>query len=232
MRLVDNSQRLPIKIGDNHKFDIFFYQDMKLNTITVAKRIVSPSKIVCVGRNYVAHIEELGNEMPDQMVVFVKPNSSISDQLFAVRQEPLHYEGELSFLFNDGQFSAIGFGLDLTKRDLQSKLKSRGLPWERAKAFDGAALFSPFVEISGLNPDLSLELEIDGEITQAGGLDLMIYQPAEILAEIQTFMTLNNGDIVMTGTPKGVGQVSPGQVFKGRVKENGKELTSAQWISK
>ncbi len=103
---------------------------------------VTPSKIVCVGRNYVAHIEELGNEIPEQMVVFNKPNSAIGDTLYANLGEPLHYESELAFMVRAGQLAAVAFGLDLTRRELQSRLKHRGLPWERAKAFDGAALFS------------------------------------------------------------------------------------------
>jgi 2-keto-4-pentenoate hydratase/2-oxohepta-3-ene-1,7-dioic acid hydratase in catechol pathway len=198
----------------------------------VGKRYVAPSKIICVGRNYVKHIEELGNEIPDDMVVFLKPNSAISEELHSFHQEQLHYEGELCFLFENGKFSAVGFGLDITKRELQSKLKSKGLPWERAKAFDGSAIFSQFVEIPNLSKNLTFELDINGKKIQSGSISLMIYKPEEILVELLTFMSLCNGDIVMTGTPMGVGPVNPGQSFAGKVKDNDEVITSAEWLAK
>lgn len=203
-----------------------------LQKIIVGNRYVAPSKIICVGRNYVKHIEELGNEVPDDMVVFLKPNSAISEELHSFHQEQLHYEGELCFLFENGSFSAVGFGLDITKRELQSKLKSKGLPWERAKAFDGSAIFSQFVEISNVSKNLTFELDINGKNIQSGSINLMIYKPEEILAELLTFMSLCNGDIVMTGTPMGVGPVNPGQIFTGKVKDNDEVITSAEWAAK
>lgn len=203
-----------------------------MKTIIVGKRYVAPSKIICVGRNYVKHIEELGNEIPDDMVVFLKPNSAISEELHSFHQEQLHYEGELCFLFENGKFSAVGFGLDITKRELQSKLKSKGLPWERAKAFDGSAIFSQFVEIPNLSKNLTFELDINGKNIQSGSISLMIYKPEEILVELLTFMSLCNGDIVMTGTPMGVGPVNPGQSFAGKVKDNDEVITSAEWLAK
>lgn len=203
-----------------------------MKTIIVGKRYVAPSKIICVGRNYVKHIEELDNEMPDDMVVFLKPNSAISEELHSFHQEQLHYEGELCFLFENGKFSAVGFGLDITKRELQSKLKSKGLPWERAKAFDGSAIFSQFVEIPNLSKKLTFELDINGKNIQSGSISLMIYKPEEILVELLTFMSLCNGDIVMTGTPMGVGPVNPGQIFAGKVKDNDEVITSAEWLAK
>ncbi len=198
----------------------------------MGKRYVAPSKIICVGRNYVKHIEELGNEIPDDMVVFLKPNSAISEELHSFHQEQLHYEGELCFLFENGKLSAVGFGLDITKRELQSKLKSKGLPWERAKAFDGSAIFSQFVEIPNLSKKLTFELDINGKNIQSGSISLMIYKPEEILVELLTFMSLCNGDIVMTGTPMGVGPVNPGQSFAGKVKDNDEVITSAEWLAK
>ena len=182
-----------------------------MKKVKVGRRKVTPSKIVCIGRNYVEHIEELGNEIPENLVIFLKPNSAISEELQAFHEEPLHYEGELCFIFEEGRFSAVGFGLDLTKRDLQSRLKVKGLPWERAKAFDGAVVFSPFVPMADIDPSLALELDIDGGNMQSGDISLMIYKPDTILAEISTFMTLEDGDIVMTGTPKGVGVVHAGR---------------------
>jgi 2-keto-4-pentenoate hydratase/2-oxohepta-3-ene-1,7-dioic acid hydratase in catechol pathway len=167
-----------------------------MNSIKIDSANFTPSKIVCVGRNYLEHIQELDNETPEEMVIFNKPNSSISQTLCAERDaEPLHYEGEICFMLQDNALHGIGFGLDLTRRELQSKLKSKGLPWERAKAFDGAAC----------------------------------YKPDQILAGIQAFMTLEDGDIIMTGTPKGVGQVKAGERFVGRILSAGRELVSREW---
>jgi 2-keto-4-pentenoate hydratase/2-oxohepta-3-ene-1,7-dioic acid hydratase in catechol pathway len=202
-----------------------------MRSVSVNGAGLAPSKIVCIGRNYVAHIEELGNEIPEDMVVFCKPNSALSNTLYAALDEPLHYEGELSFAVRDGQFDAVGFGLDLTKRELQSRLKNKGLPWERAKAFDGAVVFSEFVAMPE-NPDtLSLSLTVDGELRQAGGVDLMMYKPATILSELQKFMHLEDGDIVMTGTPAGVGVVLAGECFEGEVLSGDEVLLSQRWIA-
>ncbi len=201
-----------------------------MQKVMVRGQSVTPSKIVCVGRNFVAHVKELGNEIPEQMVFFIKPNSAISSTLLSAHQEPLHYESELSFVYEDGKFVAVGLGLDLTKRQLQSKLKAKGLPWERAKSFDGSALFSPFVAFKQLDL-LTLRLEINGNTRQSGGVDLMMHTPDAILKEIKTFLTLENGDIVMTGTPEGVGLVAQGDQFLGRVLENGRELIAAEWVA-
>ena len=121
-----------------------------MNTVVVGNRVVVPSKVVCVGRNYVAHIKELNNEIPEDMVLFIKPNSAISDVLKSFHHEAIHYEAELCFLFEGGVFIAVGLGLDLTKRSLQSELKAKGLPWERAKAFDGSAVMSQFIPINAI----------------------------------------------------------------------------------
>lgn len=206
--------------------------EKKLKSVVVGDRNVTPSKIVCIGRNYVEHIQELGNDIPQDMVVFLKPNSAISEVLQSTHQEPLHYESELCFLFENGDFSAVGFGLDLTKRDLQNKLKSKGLPWERAKAFDGSAVFSDFVEMQNNITNLTFALEINGKNVQTGNIGLMIYKPDAILAELLTFMSLNNGDIVMTGTPKGVGVINANQVFVGKVKDNDHTIIDTEWLAK
>ena len=187
-----------------------------MKTVMLENKAIAPSKILCIGRNYVDHIHELGNEIPDDMVVFFKPNSAISTQLYSQHLgETLHYETELCFLYQQGRFSHVGVGLDLTKRELQSKLKAKGLPWEKAKAFDGAALFSPFVAIDDPSAQFQFSLSIDGVLTQEGDIDLMIYPPQTILSELQRFTRLEDGDIVMTGTPKGVGIIPPNRVFKG-----------------
>ncbi len=202
-----------------------------MHSVSVDGREVIPSKIVCVGRNYVAHIAELGNEVPDAMVVFGKPNSAIGDTLYAaLGSEPLHYEGEIALLIENGAAVAAGFGLDLTKRGLQSKLKDKGLPWERAKAFDGAALFSPFAAIDD-TAELAVELDVDGMARQRGDVSLMMYPPAVILEELAGFITLEDGDIVMTGTPAGVGAVNPGETFTGRVLQRGALLAQASWVA-
>jgi 2-keto-4-pentenoate hydratase/2-oxohepta-3-ene-1,7-dioic acid hydratase in catechol pathway len=133
-------------------------------------------------------------------------------------------------MLQDNALHGIGFGLDLTRRELQSKLKSKGLPWERAKAFDGAACFSDFVSLGDTDiGSLSLQLEVDGKLRQDGGYELMMHKPDQILAGIQAFMTLEDGDIIMTGTPKGVGQVKAGERFVGRILSAGRELVSREW---
>ncbi len=218
-----------------------------MHHIVVENKTITPSKIICIGRNYVEHIAELGNEIPQQIVVFLKPNSAISNELQSFHQEPLHYEAELCFMVEQGQLSAVGLGLDLTKRSLQSQLKTKGLPWDRAKAFDGAAVFSDFVALNGLDPltklgktstehtivdQLSLELKINNQVRQWGGTELMIYKPQQILTEIQGFMQLEDGDIIMTGTPKGVGVINRGDAFEGRVLFQGETLLTHQWLAK
>ncbi|HCH70123.1 MAG TPA: 2-keto-4-pentenoate hydratase [Colwellia sp.] len=203
-----------------------------MNLVIVDKKPVIPSKIICIGRNYVDHIAELGNEFPDEMVVFLKPNSAISTQLQSFHQEALHYEAELCFLYQQGRFSAVAVGLDLTKRRLQAKLKAKGLPWERAKAFNGAAVFSDFVLIDKIENSLGLTLAIDGNIIQAGGVELMMVKPDAILTQLQDFIDLEDGDIVMTGTPKGVGEIVSDSQFIGQVIYQGKTLVSATWLAK
>lgn len=203
-----------------------------MNSIKLASEQITPSKIVCIGRNYIEHIRELGNEVPDNMVIFIKPNSAISTRLQSTIEEPIHYEGEICFMVKQGKLHAAGFGLDLTKRDLQSRLKEKGLPWERAKAFDGAACFSEFMPLGNTPVDsLSLRLAINHKETQSAGYSLMIYKPKEILQEISSFMTLNDGDIIMTGTPRGVGIVNPRDHFKGEILLRGETLVGQEWLA-
>ena len=202
-----------------------------MQTINFNGRLITPSKIVCVGRNYAAHIKELGNEVPDDMVVFNKPNSAISDTLHSNLGETLHYEGELAFLIHSGKLDAVGFGLDLTKRTLQSKLKDKGLPWERAKAFDGAAVFSNFVDLPKDVDALALKLSVNGEARQQGGVSLMMYKPQTILQELSQFTSLEDGDIIMTGTPQGVGSINSGEHFEAQVLEAEKVLVSGSWVA-
>ncbi|MCF6172684.1 MAG: fumarylacetoacetate hydrolase family protein [Campylobacteraceae bacterium] len=192
---------------------------------------ITPSKIVCVGRNYVEHIKELNNEVPSSMVLFFKPNSAISEKLDTKGKE-LHYEGEISFLIKNSKISSVGFGLDLTNRNLQGELKKKGLPWERAKAFDGAGVFSEFVKIDEKDiSSLNLKLFINNKLIQLGGVELMIYKPDFIIKEISTFCTLENGDIVMSGTPKGVGTFKEGDKFKGEIFIGDKKIIEKSWVA-
>jgi len=202
-----------------------------LNKVTINNSFITPSKIVCVGRNYVEHIAELGNEVSENMVVFIKPNSAISNELLSNLDEPLHFEGEICFLYQQGAFTAIGFGLDLTKRQLQSTLKEKGLPWERAKSFDGSAVFSKFVSIANIESNFDIKLSINNQLKQEGSIMDMIYKPLAILQEIQSFMTLVDGDIVMTGTPKGVGVINAGDSFTGSISNNGENILSTTWVA-
>ena len=190
---------------------------------------LTPSKIVCIGRNYVEHINELGNEMPTQPVIFIKPNSAITDVIIFDPQEDIHYEAELTFVMQDGGLSGVGIGLDLTKRAVQSQLKVKGLPWERAKSFDGSAVLSNFVSIPGRIEELSLELYINGELTQLATFDLMLHKPNDILAEVSAFMTCEEGDLIMTGTPKGVGSIQLGATFMARVLSNQQTILENTW---
>ncbi|NRA59913.1 MAG: fumarylacetoacetate hydrolase family protein [Psychrobium sp.] len=202
-----------------------------MNSVICNGKNIIPSKIICVGRNYAAHISELNNEVPDELVVFCKTNSAISTQLQSFSQEPLHYEGEICFIFQGGRFSSVGFGIDLTKRALQSTLKDKGLPWERAKSFDASAVFSHFVTIPQSDEELTLSLSIDKQLVQEGGESLMLHKPDIILAQLQSFMTLEDGDIVMTGTPKGVGEIVAGSTFSGNIKQGLTTLVTQNWIA-
>ena len=199
-----------------------------MKNIKFNNKTVTPSKVICIGRNYVEHIEELNNETPDSMVVFNKPNSAISNELYCV-SEDTRFEGEICFLIENSQIAGVGFGLDLTKADIQNKMKVKGLPWERAKAFDNSAVLSEFVQFSGDFTALRLELFINETLTQCANYDLMIYKPKEMLQEIESFMSFENGDIIMSGTPKGVGNYKHGDVFVGKIYENEILLLEVKW---
>ena len=192
---------------------------------------VRPGKVICVGKNYAAHIEEMASVPAENMVVFMKPATSIGTELFAALEEPLHYEGEICLLVQGGKVAGVGFGLDLTKREAQSKLKAAGLPWERSKAFTGSALFSEFVTAPKDLSQLGVELTVDDELRQKGDVSLMLYPPDVILMELKQFLVLEDYDIVMTGTPAGVGAVQSGEQFHGRVLDGERELISGAWLA-
>jgi len=188
---------------------------------------ITPSKIVCVGRNYVEHIKELNNEIPDNMVIFNKPNSAISDKLYFIN-DSTRFEGEICFLVEGGKLVGIGFGFDLTKKDIQDKLKQKGLPWERAKGFNKSAVFSEFVRINNTN-NLEMRLYKHSKLIQLAKNELMIYKPDQILKEILSFMDLEDGDIIMSGTPKGVGFYKRGDEFISEIYQNQKLLLRNLW---
>ena len=190
---------------------------------------VRPGKVICVGKNYAAHISEMDSVPAENMVVFMKPATSIGTELHAVLDEPLHYEGEICLLLQHDNIAGIGFGLDLTKRATQSKLKDAGLPWERSKAFTGSALFSEFVQAPEDLSQLGLELRVNDALRQKGDVSLMLYPLAVILEELRQFLTLEDGDIIMTGTPAGVGPVQSGECFDGRVLAGEQVLAQAVW---
>jgi 2-keto-4-pentenoate hydratase/2-oxohepta-3-ene-1,7-dioic acid hydratase in catechol pathway len=201
-----------------------------MKTVKFGERNITPSKIICVGRNYIEHIAELANEVPANMVLFMKPNAAISDDLHAFHQEALHYEAELCFVYQRDCLVAVGVGLDLTKRTLQTQLKNKGLPWERAKAFKGSAVFSDFITIEPEHYEhLSLELYINERLIQKGGVKQMIYKPKEILHEIRTFIDLEDNDIIMTGTPKGVGTIGVNDIFSAHVYYKNTAIITQDW---
>lgn len=202
-----------------------------MNNIILDKKEVYPSKVFCIGRNYTEHIAELNNETPDEMVFFIKPNSSISRSLiFPKGNNSCHYEAEISFLINDNKITAVAFGLDLTLREVQSKLKAKGLPWERAKSFDNASVFSEFKSFDGDVSYLQIQLFINGELKQDGNVLQMINKPEEIIKEANTFLTFEDGDILMSGTPKGVGAFNIGDEFLGKILYKNEILIEKEFI--
>jgi len=184
-------------------------------------------KIVCVGRNYAAHAAELNNPVPDQPLLFMKPSTAACHLTRPVQLpepgEEVHYEAELAVLIGNRLRQAdesrvrqaiLGYGLalDLTLRELQSELKQKGHPWERAKAFDGACPLSPFVPAAGLEPtELQFTLEIDSQMCQNGHVKDMLHPVLALIARISNVFTLLPGDVVLTGTPAGVGPLRTGQ---------------------
>jgi len=199
-----------------------------MNTITYNDQSLFPSKVICIGRNYVEHIHELNNEIPSSMVVFNKPNSAITDTLRFITPDT-RFEGEICFLMMRGEIAGIGFGLDLTKAELQNYLKSKGLPWERSKGFDGSAVLGNFVSLTAPLESLRMTLHINGTLIQEATYELMIYKPLEMVEEIKSFMRFEDGDIIMSGTPKGVSTYQIGDQFVGRVYSDSTLLIESTW---
>ncbi len=189
-------------------------------------------KIICIGRNYTEHIEELANERPTEPVVFLKPDTSIllKKQPFFIPDfsADVHHEVEvlvkidrigkyIDSKFSHKYYSQIGLGIDFTARDLQAKLKAKGLPWEKAKSFDGAAVVGNWVDKSKFESmdSLSFCLEKNGEKVQVGHTANMLWKIDEIIAYVSQYFTLKIGDIIFTGTPSGVGKVDPNDTLEG-----------------
>jgi len=189
-------------------------------------------KIICIGRNYVKHIEELGNDRPDEPVVFLKPDSSIllKQHPFVIPEftDDVHHEVELLVKINkvgkyiepkfaSNYYDEIGLGIDFTARDLQAKLKEKGLPWEKAKSFDGAAVIGDFYPKSDYKSLENIEFKLvkNGEIVQLGTTSHMIWKIDELIAHVSQFFTLKKGDIIFTGTPEGVAAVRPNDILEG-----------------
>ncbi|QEY24894.1 fumarylacetoacetate hydrolase family protein [Neisseria animalis] len=197
-------------------------------TVCLNGEAVAAGNIFCIGRNYVAHIEELKNEMPSEMVVFGKPTGSLAGNGSIIKLPPfssdVHFECELLLLVGkntDGltaeddwrdYISGYGVGLDLTARDIQSRLKDKGLPWFKAKGFKQSACVSDFIPSAELpNPDdCEFTLYINGALRQHGQTGLMIHPLGKMVAELAETYGLQRGDIIFTGTPQGVGKLSAG----------------------
>ena len=177
------------------------------------------TKVVCVGRNYAEHARELNNPIPSSHILFIKPESSIQDQsTLEIPRNGIHYETELAVLIGEPTstsdkpvIAGLGLALDLTDRELQSKLKDKGHPWERAKAFDGATYLSRFVRFDDQNlKDIQFSLDLNAKQVQLGTTADMLFDIEALLVEIMATFTLRKGDVVLTGTPKGVGVLRDG----------------------
>ena len=190
-------------------------------------------KIICIGRNYAKHIEELANERPENPVVFLKPDSSILPKKNPFFIPPfsndVHYEVEvlvkinkvgkhIATRFADKYYDEIGLGIDFTARDIQQKCKEKGLPWEKAKAFDGSAVIGDFYNKSNFDlENLTFKLFKNDIIVQDGNTKSMLWKIDELISYVSQYFTLKKGDIIFTGTPAGVGKVSENDVLIGEI---------------
>lgn len=191
-------------------------------------------KIICIGRNYASHIEELKNERPDEPVIFLKPDTAVLQKQFPFVipefSNDVHHEVEILVKINkvgkyiDAKFAhkyydEIGLGIDFTARDVQAKLKEKGLPWEKAKAFDGSAVIGDFIpksEFASLD-NIGFELTNNDVVVQKGNTQNMLWKIDELIAYASQYFTLKTGDIIFTGTPEGVAKVNEGDVLEGAI---------------
>lgn len=197
-------------------------------------------KIICIGRNYAKHIEELQNERPDEPVIFLKPDTALlkeSPFVIPAFSQDVHHELEIIIKINrvgkyiDKKFAhkywdEMSVGIDFTARDLQQKLKDKGLPWEKAKAFDGSAVIGDFIskKIFSSQESVNFELTKNNTTVQKGNTDHMLWKIDEIISYVSQYFTLKTGDIIFTGTPEGVAPVHPNDVLEGYL-ENVKLFT-------
>jgi 5-carboxymethyl-2-hydroxymuconate isomerase len=215
---------------------------MKKIKVGNSKKEFFPGKLVCVGRNYSAHAKELGNEVPEFPIIFIKPSSDIifsGDKIVHPEySNELHHEVELVLLIgktikkvneNEAEEAIAGYGvgLDMTLRDLQNQLKNNGHPWTLAKCFDTSAVLSDFIlkENYKLTQKENISLIVNNSIKQDSNLKNMIFKPAEIVKYISDRMTLEEGDLIFTGTPAGVGRVIKGDIIEAEIENIGKILT-------
>lgn len=193
-------------------------------------------KILAIGRNYTAHIEELSNERPDEPVIFTKPETALIQKnrpfYYPDFSNNIHYEVEIILRvckhgkyidkkFAHNYYDAIGIGVDFTARDLQDKAKAKGLPWDLAKGFNGSAPVSKFIDKTEFKNvhNLDFSLTVDGEQKQVGNTSLMLFNFEEIISYISKFIMLKKGDIIFTGTPKGVGPIEIGNKLEGFIED-------------
>ena len=197
-------------------------------------------KIICIGRNYTDHIEELANERPEDPVVFLKPDTSLvlKNQPFFIPpfSDDVHYEVEVLIKINkvgkhiDAKFAhkyydEIGLGIDFTARDVQAKCKEKGLPWEKAKAFDGSAVVGEFYPKEQFDLDnLKFQLLKNDTLVQDGNTNAMLWKTDELISYVSQYFTLKKGDVIFTGTPAGVGKVVENDTLRGVIE--GKEAFS------
>jgi 2-keto-4-pentenoate hydratase/2-oxohepta-3-ene-1,7-dioic acid hydratase in catechol pathway len=189
-------------------------------------------KIFCIGRNYAAHAAELNNEIPDEPIIFMKPPKAllVNDKDFYIPMfsNDIHYEVEVVLkIIKNGKvvnpkfakdyYEEVALGIDFTARDVQAELKSKGHPWEKAKAFDNSAVLSDFVSLSTLPDPILFSLTKNGEVVQSGNTSLMLFPFEELIVHISKYFTLQKGDYIYTGTPAGVGRVAIGDELKGYI---------------
>lgn len=194
-------------------------------------------KIICIGRNYVAHAKELGNDIPASPVVFLKPQTALlkdnRDFYYPDFSKDIHYEGELVYKicsngrhvkrkFTKDYYKEVTIGIDFTARDIQQDCKEKGLPWELGKAFDHSAVvgkFVPLEDVQNAEGEVNFSLDKNNETVQNGNTDLMMFDIDDIIVYVSQFFTLNIGDYIFTGTPAGVGPIKIGDTYHGKIND-------------
>ena len=193
-------------------------------------------KIICVGRNYAQHAKELKNEVPKEPVIFCKPDSALLHHkkpfFLPDFSKDVHYEAELVIKINrigkhiqskfaHKYFNEIGLGIDFTARDIQTELKAKSLPWEKAKGFDGSAIIGEFLPIASISDPTNIDFELykNGTQVQNGNSSDMLFSFASIIEYVSQYFTLKIGDLIFTGTPAGVGPTQVNDEFKGFIEK-------------